>query len=107
MTQAMFSVGIFLALIACLPLLIRWIQQRTLGTASEGKGGASRFVSAVAVGTHHKVVTVEVGPEDARVWLTLGVAPNSITCLHTTAAPKPDRSESLQLDAGDRRASLG
>jgi len=29
------------------------------------------------------VVTVEVGPQDARVRLTLGVTAQSITCLHT------------------------
>ena len=51
-------------------------------------GGAvsSKVISAVAVGPHQRVVTVEVGPEDARVWLTLGVTAQNITCLHTAAA---------------------
>jgi len=39
-------------------------------------------------GAHQKVVTVEVGPENARVWLTVGVGTNGITCLHTTVAPE-------------------
>ena len=103
MTQAMFSVGIFLLLIACLPLLIRWVQQRASGVSPGGRSDGSRFISAVAVGTHQKVVTVEVGPEGARVWLTLGVAPNSITCLHTAAAPLAGRSEALH-DSGDAHA---
>lgn len=32
------------------------------------------------------MVTVEVGPEGRRVWLTLGVSPQSITCLHCADA---------------------
>ncbi|NCS62431.1 MAG: flagellar biosynthetic protein FliO, partial [Rhodoferax sp.] len=35
-----------------------------------------------------RVVTVEVGPDDARVWLTLGVTAQNITCLHTVAVPR-------------------
>ena len=107
MTQAMISVGLFLALFACLPLLIRWVQQRTNGRSADVRGGSSRFISAVAVGTHQKIVTVEVGPEGSRVWLTVGVAPNSITCLHTTPAPKVGPGETLPLESGDSHATLG
>ncbi len=107
MTQAMISVGVFLVLFACLPLLIRWVQQRANGRSADVRGGSSRFISAVAVGTHQKIVTVEVGPEGARVWLTLGVAPNSITCLHTTAAPTTAAGESLSLESGGSHATLG
>jgi flagellar protein FliO/FliZ len=32
------------------------------------------------------VVTVEVGPQNARVWLVLGVTQQSIQCLHTMPA---------------------
>jgi flagellar protein FliO/FliZ len=39
----------------------------------------------VAVGPHQRVVTVEVGPQDARIWLVLGVTQQSIGCLHTIA----------------------
>ena len=107
MTQAMISVGIFLVLFACLPLLIRWIQQRATGRSADARGGSSRFISAVAVGTHQKIVTVEVGPEGSRVWLTLGVTPNSITCLHTTAAPTAGSVESLPMESGGSHATLG
>ena len=51
---------------------------------------ATRIVSAVGVGPHQRVVTVEVGPQDARVWLTLGVTAQSITCLHTIAVASSD-----------------
>ncbi|MEO7108166.1 MAG: flagellar biosynthetic protein FliO, partial [Rhodoferax sp.] len=48
--------------------------------------GQSRFISALAVGPHQRVVTVEVGPEGKRVWLTLGVTSQNITCLHCVDA---------------------
>jgi flagellar protein FliO/FliZ len=81
MTQTFFSVIAFLALLAMLPLAIRWIQQRTPRGALASS--ASSIVSAIAVGPHQRVVTVEVGPEGARTWLVLGVTGQSITCLHS------------------------
>ena len=83
MTQSLISVGVFIALLACLPFAIKWAKARSTGNVRE-VGGQSRFVSAVAVGPHQRVVTVEVGPEHARVWLTLGVTPQAITCLYST-----------------------
>jgi flagellar protein FliO/FliZ len=86
MTQAIFSVVAFLVLLALVPFGIRWIQRRAPGGASAT--GASRIVSAIAVGPHQRVVTVEVGPEGARTWLVLGVTAQSITCLHSAAVGK-------------------
>ena len=83
MTQTIFSVVAFLVLLALVPFGIRWIQRRTPGGASAG--GASKIVSAIAVGPHQRVVTVEVGPEGARTWLVLGVTAQTITCLHSAA----------------------
>jgi flagellar protein FliO/FliZ len=81
MTQTLFSVVAFLVLLALVPFGIRWIQRRTPGGASAT--GASKIISAIAVGPHQRVVTVEVGPEGARTWLVLGVTAQSITCLHS------------------------
>ena len=89
MTQTLFSVGIFVVLLALVPFALRWVQRRAVAGGT-GIASASRVVSAIAVGPHQRVVTVEVGPEDARTWLTLGVTAQSITCLHSAAvAPKP------------------
>ena len=87
MTQSLLSIGVFLALLACLPWLINWLKQRK---ADGGRiaDGQSRVVSAVAVGPHQRVVTVEVGPDHARTMLVLGVTAQSITCLHTIAKPE-------------------
>ncbi len=82
MTQQLLLVGAFLAALAVLPWFLRWIRGRMVSGSTEA-GGQSRFVSAVAVGPHQRVVTVEVGPENARVWLTLGVGTQSIALLHT------------------------
>lgn len=85
MTQSLVSVGVFLAILVCLPFALKWLKQRVGGGAVEDSG-QSRFISALAVGPHQRVVTVEVGPEGRRVWLTLGVTAQSITCLHSVDA---------------------
>jgi flagellar protein FliO/FliZ len=82
MTQSLVSIGFFLVLLACLPVAIKWVKQRS-GVGVEAENSQSKLISALAVGPHQRVVTVEVGPEGARQRLTLGVTPQSITCLHT------------------------
>lgn len=84
MTQTIVSVAVFLVLLALLPLGIRWVQRRAPGGTSAN--GTAKVVSAIAVGPHQRVVTVEVGPEAARTWLVLGVTAQNITCLHVAAA---------------------
>lgn len=80
MTQTIVTVIAFLALLAFLPLGVRWFQRRMPGAAVGGP--ASRVISTVAVGPQQRVVTVEVGPEDGRTWLVIGVTPQNVTCLH-------------------------
>ncbi len=84
MTQTLVFVGFFVLLIALVPLGLKWVQQRSAAGAS-GVAAASRIISAIAVGPHQRVVTVEVGPEGHRTWLTLGVTAQTITCLHSAA----------------------
>lgn len=84
MTQQLLLVGAFLAALAALPWGLRWLRGRMVPNAVDA-GGQSRFISAVAVGPNQRVVTVEVGPEHARVWLTLGVTVQSVALLHTAS----------------------
>jgi len=84
MTQALVSVGLFVVLLALVPIGLKWVQRRSVGGGS-AVASASRVISAVAVGPHQRVVTVEVGPEGCRTWLTLGVTAQAITCLHSAA----------------------
>jgi flagellar protein FliO/FliZ len=83
MTQSIALVGMVLVLMACLPIVIKRVKQ--YGRKGVFHAGVqAKFVSAVAVGPHQSVVTVEAGPEGARVWLTLGVTAHSINCLHVS-----------------------
>jgi flagellar protein FliO/FliZ len=84
MTQTLLSVGFFVLLVALVPFGLKWVQQRVAASTS-GVTAASRIISAIAVGPHQRVVTVEVGPEGHRMWLVLGVTAQTITCLHRTA----------------------
>ena len=87
MSQAWIPLVFFVILLAMLPAALKWFQRR-VASANEGSLTSVRVVSAVGVGPHQRVVTVEVGPEGSRVWLTLGVTAQHITCLHIAAVPK-------------------
>jgi flagellar protein FliO/FliZ len=87
MSQAWVVILFFVVILAMVPVGLKWVQRRVVG-ASDGMSSAAKIVSAVGVGPHQRVVTVEIGPDEARVWLTLGVTAQHITCLHTIAVPK-------------------
>lgn len=97
MNQTFLSVGLFVLLLAALPVGIKWVQRRVAGIASTA--GNLCVVSAVAVGSHQRVVTVEAGPEGARVWLTLGVTAQAITTLHVS--PIESSKESHQVSVAN------
>jgi flagellar protein FliO/FliZ len=86
MTQGWLSIALLVVLLALLPIGLKWLQHRVAGT-SITQSATTKIVSAIAVGPHQRVVTVETGPQDARVWLTLGVTAQQISCLHTSPAP--------------------
>ena len=89
MTQSFVLVIFFVVLLACLPWAINRLKQR-YGLTHLGPTQQSRVVSVLAVGPHQKVITVEVGPNDARVELVLGVTQQSVNLLHTLpASAKP------------------
>jgi flagellar protein FliO/FliZ len=85
MTQTLLTVAAFVLLLAMVPMAIKWLQSRGVATGTAG-AAASRVLSAVAVGPHQRVVTVEVGPAHDRVCLVLGVTAQTISCLHSSSA---------------------
>ena len=92
MTQVFFYVAVFLIVLALIPWGLRWLRLRSVGGAAAASA-ATRVVSAAAVGPHQRVVTVEVGPPGARVWLVLGVTAQAVNCLYTMAAePGTDKN---------------
>ena len=96
MTQTLISVGLFVVLLALVPVGIKWVQRR-VAVGGAGTNSVSRVVSAVAVGPHQRVVTVEVGPEGDRVWLTLGVTAQTITCLHSAGVDMKSATPSVRV----------
>ena len=84
MTQTLIFVVLFVVVLALIPAGLKWVQNRSVA-GGFGATSASRVISAVAVGPHQRVVTVEVGTSGARVWLTLGVTSQAIVLLHSAA----------------------
>ncbi len=75
----------FLAVIAMIPLTL-WLLKRTpLGGAS-GRAGTPRTVAVLPLSAQQKIVTVEVGQGEERLWLVLGVSAQGVRTLHTMAA---------------------
>ena len=84
LTQTLALVAIMVVLLAMLPAAVKWLQARA-NSRAPGQAMTTRLVSAVAVGPHQRVVTVEVGPPAARTMLILGVTQQSVSCLHSVA----------------------
>ena len=84
MMSSITSILAILLLLAFLPMGVKWVQRKVSGDSS-AVAHASAVVSAVAVGPHQRIVTVEVGPLGDRTWLVLGVTAQSITLLHSLA----------------------
>ena len=85
MSQTIAAVAVFVVLLALLPAAIKWMQGRSVG-GLPAAGLGTKVISAVAVGPQQRVVTIEVGPPDARTCLVLGVTAQSISCLHDFGA---------------------
>jgi flagellar protein FliO/FliZ len=79
------SVLWFVAVLAAIPLVL-WLLKRTpLGGAGSGAAGTPRAVAVLPISPSQRLVTVEVGQGEERLWLVLGVTPQSIRTLHTMA----------------------
>ena len=65
----------FLAIVAMIPLTL-WLLKRTPMGGAGGRPGAPQ----------QKIITVEVGQGEERLWLVLGVSAQGVRTLHTMAA---------------------
>jgi len=94
MQPAWTSLFWFLAVLAMIPLVLWMLKKSSLLTglplgasgAGIGIGAAPRAVAQLALSPQHKLVTVEVGEGDERLWLVLGVSPQGLQTLHTMSA---------------------
>jgi flagellar protein FliO/FliZ len=69
--------------VALIPLLLWLLRRSPMG--GQFAAGPVRPVGTLALSTSQRLVTIEVGQGDERLWLVLGVTPNSISTLHTMA----------------------
>ena len=83
----------FVAVIALIPLVLWMVKRSPLGGfgGAQGRSGTPRLVSVLPLATQQKLVTIEVGQGDERLWLVLGVTPHSIRTVHTMAEQAPRR----------------
>ncbi|MBK9134435.1 MAG: flagellar biosynthetic protein FliO [Betaproteobacteria bacterium] len=78
----------FAAIVASIPVLL-WLFKRSQMLGANASSGTARAVAVLPLSASQKVVTVEVGRGDERLWLVLGVTPQAITTLHTMSALPP------------------
>jgi flagellar protein FliO/FliZ len=79
----------FVAVIAAIPALL-WLLKRTpLAGGGGSQTGAPRAVAVLPLAAQQRLVTVEVGQGEDRLWLVLGVSPQGISKLHTMSAQVP------------------
>jgi flagellar protein FliO/FliZ len=86
MQNGLVSLAWFAAVVALIPVAL-WLLKRTpLGMAGSSRPGTPRAVAVLPLSAQQKLVTVEVGQGDERLWLVLGVTPQGIRTLHTMTA---------------------
>lgn len=82
------AVAWFVAILASIPVLL-WLFKRSQMLGSHSATGAARVAAVLPLSASQRVVTLEVGRGDEKLWLVLGVTPTNITTLHTMAALAP------------------
>ncbi len=88
---------LWLALVvAAIPLTLWLVKRSSLG--HNQAAGTARTVAVLPLSSSQRVVTVEVGRGDHRLWLVLGVTPQGINNLHIMA-PQDDGPLPLQTPA--------
>jgi flagellar protein FliO/FliZ len=110
----------FLAVLALIPLVLWVLRRSPLGAGLTGgsngfKPGAPRPVAVLPLSAQHKLVTVEVGHGDDRLWLVLGMGPQGLRTLHTmnpgpaskAAEQAPPQAAFTQLLNRMRSGNLG
>ncbi len=105
MQSAWSSVLWFAAVIALIPLALWLLKRSPMLGGGLARPGTPRPVAVLPLSSQHKLVTVEVGLGEERLWLVLGVSPQGLHTLHTMvpqapatdAAPPPPAAAFAQL----------
>jgi flagellar protein FliO/FliZ len=81
--QGFVSVLWFLGVIALIPVALWLLKRSPVMGLGQHKAGTPRTVALLPLASQHKLVTVEVGQGEDRLWLVLGISPQGIRTLHT------------------------
>ncbi len=100
MSEQLIYVGLFLIVFASIPLILKKVLRGTVNSQLIS-AKPTKVVSVVGLGQNQRVVAVEVGPEDMRLFLVLGVSAQNIVCLHKFVA-----NSSKEVAGSDARAEL-
>jgi len=73
----------FFGVVALIPLLLWLVKRSPMGGALSN--GPVRQVGVMPLSASQRLVTVEVGQGEDKLWLVLGVTPDRISTLHTMA----------------------
>ena len=93
----------FVAVVALIPVALWLLKRSPLAGGGLARPGTPRAVAVLPVSAQQKLVTVEVGQGDDRLWLVLGVSAQGIRTLHTmvpqadAAAAAPPAAAFAQL----------
>ncbi len=86
MPNAGMMFGWFIAIVALIPLSLWWLKRSGLAQGRLADGATlMRPVAQHVLAPGQRLVTMEVGTGDDKVWLVLGVTAQQITTLHTMA----------------------
>ncbi len=80
----------FVAIVAAIPVALWLLKRSPMVGAHLLRTGTPRPVATLPLGGQNKLVTVEVGQGEERLWLVLGVTPQGIRTLHTMVPQAED-----------------
>ncbi|MFO1293232.1 MAG: flagellar biosynthetic protein FliO [Rubrivivax sp.] len=96
----------FAAVVAAIPLALWLLRRSGVAGTARAAAGAPRTVSVLALSPSQRLVTVEVGQGEERLWLVLGVTAQSIRTLHTMSAQSARPPAGLADAAGAPAATF-
>ena len=89
MQQGWSSLLWFAAVIVLIPVALWLLKRSPMLGGGLATPGTPRPVAVLPLSSQHKLVTVEVGQGNERLWLVLGVSPQGLQTLHTMVPQAP------------------
>ena len=103
MRQALLTVLVFTGVLVMLPWAVKRFRQRRWGGAASARVNVLKLREVLPLGPQQRVMTVEVGPADARVCLVLGVTAQTMTTLHVLPAASGQVDSVVSTTGGVKR----